>query len=208
MSAQEGLMLRVTHLGITTQRIHLHDIIWGGGGGGDPYYRSPGPTYVRTNESVLLDYTSAVALSFEVGVIRGFLGRGYISAEFFFGPTFHSALVIGVLPPGDLLPTSFDAANNVVVQTDITGLTFDNTVTRSFRVLISVTIDAAADLFAVYTLNGIQKNASWDLSTTVTGDATGFLFFITNVGQIQYTSANSAGWVSTVVAFRAITTSV
>ena len=204
MSAQEGLLLKVTHLGTIPQGLHLHDI-WDGPQ--DPYYRSAGPIYLDPGYFVVLDYTTPVALSFESGVIRGLIGRGYVSAEFLIGPTLAAALT-GVVPPGDLPQTFFAAANNQVAQADITGFVFDGGVTRSFQGLASVSILAAAPLYAVYTLIGIQKNGTWDLSTTRVGDLTGFNFFITAAGQIQYTSANTAAWIQTDVMFRAITTGV
>lgn len=204
MSAQEGILLRITHLGTIPQELHLHDIV---DGPHDPYYRRAGAVYVDPFQVIILDYTTAVALSFEDGVIRGLLDRGWITAEFFFGPAFTSALSI-VGPPGDIPPTSFAANNNQTVPADITGFAFDNAQTRSFDALVSVSIIAATPAYAVYRLQGIRKATVWEVSATFTGDATGFVFSITNSGQIQYTSANTPTWVRTDVRFRAITLGV
>lgn len=109
---------------------------------------------------------------------------------------------------GDLPETSFSAANNQGAAADVTGFVFANATVRSFEALVSIALDATADLFEVRTLRGIQKGASWDMSETSNGDDTGVVFTITNAGQIQYTSNSSAGFVSNTIKFRAITTSV
>lgn len=110
--------------------------------------------------------------------------------------------------PGDISETSFSAANNQSSPTNVTGLAFANATVRSFDALVSVFVDATADLFEQFSLYGIQKGASWEMSATGTGDASGFTFSITNAGQVQYTNSNYAGFSSAVVKFRAITTSV
>lgn len=115
---------------------------------------------------------------------------------------------IGGASAGDLNETSFAAANNQAAAADVTGLAFANGTVRSFSALVSVTVDATADLFEEFELKGIQKGASWDMSVAGVGDDSGLAFTITNAGQIQYTSANVAGFVSNTVKFRAITTSV
>lgn len=109
---------------------------------------------------------------------------------------------------GDINETSFSAANNQVAAADVTGLAFANGTVRSFKVLMSVTIDATADLFEAYELIGIQKGASWDMSISSVGDDSGLVFAITNAGQITYTSTNLAGFVSNTIKFRAYSVSV
>lgn len=115
---------------------------------------------------------------------------------------------IAVASAGDINETSFSAANNQAVAANVTGLAFANGVVRSFRTHVSVTIDATADLFEVFELNGIQKGADWDLAVSSVGDDSGIVFSITPAGQIQYTSTNLAGFVSDTMKFRAETTSV
>lgn len=110
--------------------------------------------------------------------------------------------------PGDIQETSFAAANNVAAPANVTGLAFANGVVRSFEAHVSVEIDATADLYEVFTLQGIQKGADWDMSVSATGDTSNVDFTITSAGQIQYTSGNEAGFVSSTIKFRAITTSV
>lgn len=109
---------------------------------------------------------------------------------------------------GDIDQTSFAAANNQVAATDVTGLLFVNASVRSFEALVSVYINATSPLYEQFILRGIQKAASWEMSQTSVGDNSGIVFSITTLGQIQYTSPNSAGFVSNAVRFRAKVTSV
>jgi hypothetical protein len=109
---------------------------------------------------------------------------------------------------GDISETSFLLTNNQAVAANITGLAFNNAATRSFTALISIYINATSSLYEQITIEGIQKGSSWDISVSNVGDNSGISFSITNAGQIQYTSINYTGFVSGVIKFRAITTSV
>jgi hypothetical protein len=109
---------------------------------------------------------------------------------------------------GDIDETSFSLANNQSSPTNVTGLSFNNAVVRSFEAQVSVVIDATADLYEVFTLQGIQKGSQWDISSSSTGDTSGINFTITAGGQVQYTSDNYAGFSSGTMKFRALTTSV
>lgn len=108
----------------------------------------------------------------------------------------------------DIPETSFSAANNQSSVADVTGLAFANATVRSFDALVSIFVDATSDLFEVFKLDAVQKGSSWEMSQTSTGDTSGFVFTITNAGQVQYTNLNYSGFVSATVKFRAITTSV
>lgn len=114
---------------------------------------------------------------------------------------------INTSEPGDINETSFSAANNVSSPANVTGFTFPNTTVRSFEALVSVYITATSSLYESFELLGIQKGASWNMSTESTGDISGFIFTITNAGQIQYVNNNYPGFVSAAVKFRAITLS-
>lgn len=109
---------------------------------------------------------------------------------------------------GDIPETSFAAANNQASPVNVTGLAFANGVTRSFTALVSVSIDATADLYEVFELRGVQRAADWALAVVSTGDDSNVDFTITTAGQVQYTSGNEAGFVSSTIKFRAMTTSV
>ena len=104
---------------------------------------------------------------------------------------------------------SFVAANNVSSASNITGFVFSNAVVRAFDAVVSVTIiDGGSNKYAYYNLKGIQKGSNWVLNSSYVGDATGFTFSITNSGQIQYTSTDVAGYDSSYVNFRAMTTTI
>jgi len=109
---------------------------------------------------------------------------------------------------GDINETSFAMSNNVTSAANVTDFAFANATVRSFEALVSVEIDATADLYEVFKLNGIQKGSGWDMSVESTGDNSQVAFSITAAGQIQYTSGNVAGFSSGDIKFRAITTTV
>lgn len=119
---------------------------------------------------------------------------------------FHPIPAVG--SPGDLQEGTFAAANNQATPADVTGLAFANGVVRSFSAIVSVAIDATSELFEEFELHGIQRGADWSMSVESTGDESGIAFSITTAGQIQYVSANSAGFVSSDLRFRAQTLSV
>jgi len=108
---------------------------------------------------------------------------------------------------GDIALTLFNSANNQVAPANVTNLLFANASVRAFEVLASVYINATAPLFETFKLYGVQRAADWSLTTDpVAGDTSGYVFSITTDGQIQYTSPNSAGYVSSTIRFRAIVT--
>lgn len=112
------------------------------------------------------------------------------------------------------LYTFVDSANDVVwdsfagaqTQTDqnVNGLGFSNANVRSFKALVSVEVDATADLFEGFELHAIQKGSSWDMSVTSVGDSSLVTFSITTGGQVQYSSGTYAGFSSMAIKFRAI----
>lgn len=109
---------------------------------------------------------------------------------------------------GDISEGTFSITNNEPLPTNITGLSFDTGIVRSFEAQVSIKIDADSDLFEEVTISGIQKGSSWDISIKSVGDVSGVQFSITNAGQMQYTSENYAGFVSGTLKFRALTTSI
>lgn len=119
-----------------------------------------------------------------------------------------STAAILVKAAGDIDLTSFAAANNQAAAANVTGLAFANGTVRSFEALVSVYINATSSLYEAFTLKGIQRGADWQMSQTAVGDASGVVFSITTAGQVQYVSANSAGFVSNAIRFRALVTSV
>ncbi len=108
----------------------------------------------------------------------------------------------------DLRPGSFSAANNQPTPADITGFAFANASIRSFKAQVSVTLIATANSYETFDIMAVQKGTSWDMSVASVGDDSGIVFNITNAGQMQYTSPNSAGFVSNTIKFRATVTTV
>jgi hypothetical protein len=117
-------------------------------------------------------------------------------------------IIAGITSPGDLDDTAFSFANNQSAAANVTGFAFANATVRSFKALVSVSVDATTDLFEVVEIEGIHKGSEWDYSISTAGDVTGVVFSITSAGQIQYTSPSFAGFVSGTIKFRALTTAV
>ena len=109
--------------------------------------------------------------------------------------------------PGDISETTFAIAESQT-SVDVTGLAFDNAVVRSFKVHLSVLIDATAGLYETFELLGIQKGSQWDVAVNTVGDNSQISFDITPAGQVQYSSTTYAGFTAGTIKFRAITTSV
>jgi hypothetical protein len=109
---------------------------------------------------------------------------------------------------GDISEGTFSIINNEPLPTNITGLSFDTGIVRSFEAQVSIKIDATSDLFEEVIISGIQKGSSWGISIKSVGDVSGVQFSITNAGQMQYTSENYTGFVSGTLKFRALTTSI
>ncbi len=116
---------------------------------------------------------------------------------------------------GDIITEQiFNAANNQVTETNITGFAFPNNIVRCFNAIVSVSIikTEGTNLYANFDLKGIQRDTGeWLLNSTYIGDNTNIVFSINNVsnkGQIQYTSANTPNWSSTVIKFKANSTSL
>ncbi len=106
---------------------------------------------------------------------------------------------------------SFTAANNQSAAANITGLAFVNAETRSFVCELSATIlttGGTGDLYAHYTLTGVQKVGGWVLNSRLVGDPTGLVFSITSLGQVQYKSSNVVDFISSTLKFKANTTSL
>jgi hypothetical protein len=108
----------------------------------------------------------------------------------------------------DIQPTAFVIANNQVVMADVTGFLFDITKVRAFEAFVSVTIDATAKKYESFKIHALNQDTGFVVSIDSVGDDSGVWFDVTNLGQVQYTSANYAGFVSGKMSFRAIVTKV
>lgn len=109
---------------------------------------------------------------------------------------------------GDIVPTSFSAANNQVTAANVTGFAFAAGTVRSFQALVSVSINATTPLNEVFELMGIQLDGGFNMIVTSNGNDSGIVFSITSAGQVTYTSGNSSGFVTNKIVFRAISTNV
>lgn len=109
---------------------------------------------------------------------------------------------------GDIVLTSFSAANNQAEGDDVIGLSFNGGNVRAFKAMVSVSLEASTPAYEVFTMSGIQIDGSWSLGYTSVGDNSGVAFSINNSGQVQYISANATGFVSLTMKFRAEVTTV
>jgi hypothetical protein len=99
----------------------------------------------------------------------------------------------------DYVSASFSAANDVATPTNVTGLAFDNATYRTFNLQLAVSVNATTQLYQQVTIDAVQTAAGWQLFVSEVGDVLDIEFNITNTGQVQYTSLNFAGWVSTTI---------
>jgi uncharacterized protein YjbI with pentapeptide repeats len=98
---------------------------------------------------------------------------------------------------------SFAAANNIVSETDMTGFLLSNSVFGSFTSSINVKlVTLTQSLNAQYYIEGTQTSSGWIINDSVFGDDVGITFSITSNGQLQYTSANKIGWISTTINYQ------
>lgn len=104
------------------------------------------------------------------------------------------------LSVGDIDQTSFPASDNQSSAANITSFVFSNAVTRGFEAVVTI---ERGSTYAEYTLKGIQKGASWEMSQDYIGDDAGIVFSITSSGQIQYTSTSTGSGAT--IKFRAKT---
>lgn len=104
---------------------------------------------------------------------------------------------------------TFYALNNQTTQASVSGFSFTHVNVKSFVGTACVTITTSSGVYdALYDIKGLKKSSGWIIQSSYFGDDLGFTFYITSGGVIQYTSANTPAWISTVVKFRATTTSV
>ena len=102
---------------------------------------------------------------------------------------------------GSMFGGSFNAANNVSSASNVTGFSFNSSNVASFTANVSVVINATANLYEAFTLNGAYSSTGWVMTSTGRGDVSGVAFTITSGGQVQYTSTNVSGWSSSAFRF-------
>jgi len=113
------------------------------------------------------------------------------------------AYVLSFIQTGDIIKKQFTALDNQGSAQSITNFSFSNAATRGFEAMVGISRGAT---YAEYTLKGIQKSGSWEMSQDYIGDNTGITFTITSAGQVQYTSTATGS--SANLTFRADTVPV
>lgn len=106
---------------------------------------------------------------------------------------------------------TFSASNNISTPTAITNLIFPTANVRAFSLNIQIQLLAGSgsnNLYAYYTIDGIQNASGWAIDDTFIGDVTGLSFSIDNTGQIYYTSTNIANWISCTLSYKATSYSI
>jgi hypothetical protein len=101
--------------------------------------------------------------------------------------------------------------NNQSFPDDIPDFVFDSDFVKTFNAIVSVTVNFmnGQEYIGLYTLRGINKQTGWIMTYELEiGDNTYVNFLISPTGQIRYTSSDLSNWESTVICFRALTTSV
>lgn len=107
----------------------------------------------------------------------------------------------------DISETTFTDTTDIRTNQNVTGFLFNNANVRSFSAIVSVNI-TGSNLFADFTLKGIQRSSDWVLTSDRGGDDTGVTFNITTSGQIQFSKTTTSGFTSSKFVFRALTTKV
>jgi hypothetical protein len=103
-----------------------------------------------------------------------------------------SSLNLGI---SSVFSGSFSASNDVSTPTDVTDFVFDSSIT-AFNSNLIVNIDATENLYENFTLSGNKTDNGWNLYVSSIGDSSGIAFTITSGGQLQYTSSNVSGFIS------------
>jgi hypothetical protein len=96
---------------------------------------------------------------------------------------------------------SFNASNNVLSASNVTGLIFSSSNITSFTAHIGVIIKATTNLSENFTIKGSYSSTGWVLYSRSIGDNSGITFTIDASGQIKYTSTNISGYTSSIFRF-------
>ncbi len=108
---------------------------------------------------------------------------------------------------GDIIEKSFPILE-IQTSTAITDFIFPSASIKSFKAIVSASIEGSIDLNEQFELDGIQLSSGWVISILSRGDNTNITFDIDSTGQIRYSSSTYFGFVSGVLKFRAFTTSI
>ena len=105
---------------------------------------------------------------------------------------------------------SFSANNNQSTPANIINFMFNNFDVRYFQAMVSICITTTTSkIISGCEIKGIQLDGPiWQINTSFIGNNPKIVFNITNTGQITYTSSNIINFISTIIKFRCMTTSV
>ena len=106
---------------------------------------------------------------------------------------------------GDVNNSSASLLNNQASAVNITGLSFDNSISKSFIVKLTVNIDATIDLEEEFTIKAVYTGTDWTYTMTSVGEDSQVFPSVTSAGQVQYTTPSYSGFVSATAYFRAFT---
>jgi hypothetical protein len=94
--------------------------------------------------------------------------------------------------------TTFIQASYIATESassvNVNGLLFSNIIVRAFTLNLCVNLQATSNLYAYYTIKGVNNGSSWNLNQEYIGDIIDVTFSITGAGQIQYNSGTFAGF--------------
>jgi hypothetical protein len=96
--------------------------------------------------------------------------------------------VNGISPPTDIILTTASLADNVVVPTTITNLTFNSSLIYGAIVELTINRGTATELD---TLDLVYTEGNWTMDRTQSATDTGVTFSITSGGQLQYTTTST-----------------
>jgi hypothetical protein len=163
--------------------------------------------YVDNHSASSINSTEDSTSASSGGAFTDFGGAG-ISKKLYVG-TFLYVNNVNLTPNlGDIFyEKTFNANNNINIPSDITGFYFNNALVTYFTAIVSVLITTnTSTITSGNEIKGIQLSNLWQINSTSIGENTGIKFSITNLGQVQYISKNIINWTSTVIKFRALTT--
>ena len=204
--------LQVGNGGTGSQTFSNHGILRGNGtnpviASADFIYKNFTLELGDTSKAILFNTASAVSLTNAPFVVHG-------------GASINKNLLVGtsvVVKNIDITPNTgdivaekvFNASNNQTFPANVIGFSFFNVNIKSFSGFVCVTIATSDgdELNTLYTLKGLKKKTGWILESTSFGDLEEVQFSVATNGQIQYVSSNIQNWASTVMKFRALTTS-
>lgn len=166
-------------------------------------------TVILGEESSILIRNTTDAINLTTGGTFTTLGGASIAKNLLVGDSLFVNEIDITPSVGDITAErGFYASNGQSVPTNITGFDFTDARIKSFLGIASVTVKTIDDQFdTLYELRGIRKKNGWVMNSAFIGDTQDFNISVTTSGQIQYTSPDIPDWISTVVKFKAMTTS-